>query len=145
MYQGLLHLHNLLRWIILILLLLSILQSFQKKHQLVKTSLWLMIATHITLLVGIYQWLNGELGLSLIEKNGMGQVMKDSVFRFWAIEHLTAMLIAIVLITIARGFAKEGRYRTTSWLYVISLLLIIVSIPWPFRADGLARPWFPGM
>ena len=145
MYQGLLHLHNLLRWIILILLLLSILQSFQKKHQLVKTSLWLMIATHITLLVGIYQWLNGELGLSLIEKNGMGQVMKDPVFRFWAIEHLTAMLIAIVLITISRGFAKEGRYRTTSWLYVISLLLIIVSIPWPFRADGLARPWFPGM
>lgn len=145
MYQGLLHLHNLLRWIILILLLLSILQSFQKKHQLVKTSLWLMIATHITFLVGIYQWLNGELGLSLIEKNGMGPVMKDPVFRFWAIEHITAMLIAIILITVARGFAKEGRYRTTSWIYVISLLLIIVSIPWPFRVDGLARPWFPGM
>jgi hypothetical protein len=145
MYQGLLHLHNLLRWIILILLLLTIWQSFRKDRKLQKTGLWLMITSHITLLLGIYQWLNGELGLSLIEKNGMGEVMKTSVYRFWAIEHITAMFIAIILITIARGSVKDLRFRTASWLYVTALVLILISIPWPFRVDGIARPWLPGM
>lgn len=145
MYQGLLHLHNSLRWIILILMVLVIFQSFRKDRQLVTTSLWLMITSHITLLLGIYQWLNGELGLSLIEKNGMGEVMKTSVYRFWAIEHITAMLIAIVLITVARGSVKDQRFKNASWMYLIAFFLIMVSIPWPFRIDGIARPWMPGM
>lgn len=145
MYQGLLHLHNLLRWIIVILLLLTILQAYRRQPQLLKTSLWLMIASHITLLLGIYQWLNGELGLALIEKNGMGEVMKTPAYRFWAVEHITAMLIAILLITIARGSVKNQRFRSATWLYLIAFILILVSIPWPFRLDGIGRPWFPGM
>jgi hypothetical protein len=144
MYNGLLHLHSLLRWVILIVAVLAIYQAFTKSAGLKKTSLWLLIAAHTTLLIGIYQWVAGNLGLKLIQASGMGEVMKNAAARFWAVEHFTGMLIGIVLITIARGKVKKDNYKAASWLYLIALLIILVTIPWPFRA-GIGRGWFPGM
>jgi hypothetical protein len=144
MYNGLLHLHNLLRWVILLLLLVAIFQSFSKAAGLRKTSLFLLISAHTQFLIGLYQWFVGGFGYNLIKSNGFGEVMKNSVQRFWAVEHITGMLIAIILITIARGKVKIGGYKAASWLYVVALILILASVPWPFR-EGIARPWFPGM
>jgi len=146
MYNGLLHLHNLLRWVILILLLVSIFQAFTKKEGLAKTSLFLMISAHITLLLGLFQYFTSEVaGFKMIERvGGMGQVMKDSFARFWVVEHISTMLIAIVLITVARRKAKALQYKPTLILLFIAFLLIMAGIPWPFR-EAIARPWFPGM
>lgn len=149
MYQGLLHLHNLLRWVLLILLVVALIQSFNAKKGntasgLLKTSLFLLIAAHTQFLIGLYEWLAGPMGLKLITANGMGVVMKNPTFRFFAIEHITGMLIAIVLITIARGKVKKTAYGAAKWLYLVALILILVSIPWPFR-EAIARPIFPGM
>lgn len=144
MENGLLHLHNFMRWIILFFLLLALLQSFSKKPALQKTSLWLLIAAHITLLIGLYQYFTGAFGYKLIQSNGFAAVMKDSVLRFWAVEHITGMLIAIILITIARGKAKRGGYSAVSWLYLFALIIILAVVPWPFR-EVIGRPWFPGV
>lgn len=144
MYNGLLHLHNLMRWIILVLLLLSLVYAFTKNEKIRKTSLFLLISAHITLILGLFQWLNGSLGLKQIQELGFGEVMKKAEYRFWAVEHLAGMLIGIILITIARGKAKVLNYKAASWLYLIALIIILASVPWPFRA-GIARPWFPGM
>ncbi|HET9055968.1 MAG TPA: hypothetical protein VFN30_03875 [Chitinophagaceae bacterium] len=147
MNTGLLHLHNILRWIILVLLLISLVQAFTKKEGLKKTSLFLMIAAHITLLIGLYQWyFSSTVGLKTLLDNmgNFGAIMKNGFARFWAVEHIAGMLIAIVLITIARGKAKKGIYSAASWLYLIALIAILVSIPWPFR-ESVGRPWFPGL
>ncbi len=142
MESGLLHLHNFLRWVILFFLLISILQAVGKKPGLKKTSLWLLIASHLTLVIGLYQYFTGAVGFKLIQMQGFGAVMKDSVLRFWAVEHIVGMLIAIALITVARGKVKKGAYPVA--LYIIALLIIIAVIPWPFR-EAIGRPWFPGM
>lgn len=144
MYNGLLHLHNVLRWVILLLLLITIFQAFIKSKGISKTSLWLMIAAHTTLILGFYQWYSGKLGLKLIQDAGFSAIMKDSVTRFWAVEHVAGMLIAIILITIARGKAKALNYKPACWLYIFALIIILVTVPWPFR-EGLGRPWFPGL
>jgi hypothetical protein len=144
MYNGLLHLHNLLRWIILILLLVTVFQAFTKNKGITKSSLFLLIASHITLLLGLYQWFTGNLGLKLIQSSGLGEVMKNSASRFWAVEHFAGMLIGIILITIARGKAKRQIFSAASWLYLVALIIILASVPWPFR-EGIGRPWFPGM
>ena len=125
-------------------MLIVIFQSMTKNAGLKKTSLWLMIAAHTTLILGFYQWYSGGQGLSLIKNLGFSEVMKDSAHRFFAVEHFAGMLIAIILITLARGKAKVLNYKAAVWLYIIALLIILVSIPWPFRA-GIGRPWFPGM
>lgn len=145
MYTGLLHLHNILRWVILILLLVALFQSFSKNGGLKKTSLWLLISAHITLLLGLFQYFNGANGFHIFENaGGFAEVMKNSVYRFWAVEHITAMIAAVILITIARGKAKKENYSAAKWLYLIALILILAAVPWPFR-EGIARPLFPGM
>lgn len=144
MYTGLVHLHNVLRWLVLILLILAVVQAARKNSQLKKTSLWLMLATHVTLLLGLFQWLNGPFGLSLIDEHGFAEVMANSAQRFWAVEHATAMILAVIIISVARGKAKYLNFTSSLWLYALSLVIILVSVPWPFRAEEIARPWFPG-
>lgn len=155
MYTGLLHLHNLLRWIILILLLIAILRHFaamQQKRMVnsadKRVDLFLMVSAHITLVVGLYQWFAGPWGYKAFQTAGMGEVMKNDTLRFWGVEHIAGMLIAIILITVGRGAVKRAKdwtaHKKAFWFFLIALILIIVSIPWPFR-EAIGRPWFPGM
>jgi len=100
------------------------------------------------LLIGIYQWMTGSLGLKSIQANGMGMVMKDSNLRFFAIEHLVGMLFSIVLIHIGYSYARRKlsdsvKHKRTLLFYSLALLIILIFIPWPFREFG--RPLFPGM
>ncbi len=156
-YTGSVHLHNGLRWLLLVLLVYGIFRHVmawqQKKyydiHDL-KRNTWLMSTAHFMLVLGMFQWVVGPWGLKNIQNlGGMGAAMKDSVARFWAVEHLTGMFIAIILITIGRGFGKKGisdqmKHKKTFTFFIIALLVIIAVMPWPFRA-GIGRPWFPGM
>jgi hypothetical protein len=154
MYQGLLHLHNLLRWIILILLVINIVRHFSASNQPFtatdkKLGLSLMIAAHTTLLLGLFQWFTGTWGLVNIQNIGMAAAMKDTVSRFWAVEHTIGMIIGIILITLGKSVAKKPfadalKHKRSAILYLLALVIILLSIPWPFRA-GIGRPWFPGM
>ncbi len=143
MNTGLLHLHNLLRWVVLIALVFAIARLILNKDAL-KASKVLLISAHTTLVLGLYQYIFGPIGLSLIKTMGMAAAMKDKVARFWAVEHITSMLLAIALITIGHiKYKKGGSAKTTLILYIIALLLIFGAIPWPFRGE-IARPLYPG-
>ena len=143
METGLLHLHNILRWVILLLLLITFFQALAKSKAIRGTSLWLMISAHIMFLIGIYQLIAGRFGITKGLPEGV-ELMKDSFYRFFWVEHPLGMLIAIILITIGRRKAKMLNYKAASWLYVIALIIILASIPWPFR-EVVGRPWFPDM
>lgn len=143
MDTGLLHLHNILRWVILLLLLITLFQAFGKNAGIRKTSLWLLISAHLMLLVGLYQVIAGRYGIIHGLPEG-AELMKDKFYRFFWVEHPLLMIAAIVLITMARGRAKALNYRSTGWLLVIALLLILAGVPWPFR-EIVGRHWFPGM
>jgi len=144
MNTGLLHLHNALRWVILIALVFAIVQLLLKKDAL-KTSKVLLISAHTTLLLGLYQYFFGPVGFFFIKNMGMAAAMKDKLTRFWAVEHILTMIIAIALITIGHvKYKKGGSPRNTLILYILALLLIFGAIPWPFRTE-IARPLFPGM
>ena len=146
MNTGLLHLHNLLRWVVLITLLLSIVKLISGRDAL-KTSKILLISAHTSLVLGLYQYFFGAVGYALIKNTvgGMKEVMKHAATRFWAVEHISSMIIAIVLITIGHiSLKKGGKPNLTATFYLIALLLILSAIPWPFRA-GIGRPWLPGL
>jgi len=144
-----------MRWVILILLLVAIFKAFTGMNTSKsynngdkKVSLYLMIAAHITLLIGLYQWIVGPWGLRNIQAIGFGEVMKNGIHRFWAVEHFTGMLIAIVLITIGRGVGKKNipdrsKHKKAFWFFIVALFIILLSVPWPYRAD-IGRPLLPG-
>lgn len=144
METGMLHLHSILRWIILLLLLVCLIQAISKSIAVRKTSLWLMISAHLMLIVGVYQWIAGRYGITKGLPEGI-ELMKDKFHRFFWIEHPLLMILAIILITVARGKAKNLNYKSVTWLLIIALLAILAAVPWPFREIvGDGRAWFPG-
>lgn len=143
MDTGLLHLHNILRWVILLLLLVTLIQAIAKSNGIRPTSLWLLIFSHLMLLIGLYQLIAGRYGTLKGLPQGV-ELMKDTFYRFYWIEHPLMMILAIIFITIARGKAKLLNYKATAWLLFIALILILAAVPWPFR-NIVGRPWFPGM
>jgi len=145
MDTGLLHLHSILRWIILLLLLVCLIQALSKNPGVKKASLWLLISAHLMFLVGLYQLIAGRYGITKGLPEGI-ELMKDKFFRFFWVEHPLMMIVAIILITVARGKAKALNYKATAWLLFIALILILAAVPWPFREIvGDGRTWFPGM
>jgi len=145
METGMLHLHNILRWIILLLLLVCLFQAISKSTAVRKTSLWLLISAHLMLVIGLYQLIAGRFGIMKGLPAGV-ELMKDKFYRFFWIEHPVLMILAIILITVARGKAKNLNYKSVTWLLIIALLAILVAVPWPFREIvGEGRTWFPGM
>ena len=144
MDKGLLDLHNILRWIILLLLLITIFQAFSKKQSIKRTSLWLLISAHTMFIIGLYQLFAGRYGITKVDLPAGESFMKNDFYRFYWLEHPLMMIIAIILITIARGKAKVLNYKATGWLLLIALLIILAAIPWPFR-QGVGGRWFPGM
>lgn len=152
MYTGLLHTHNLLRYVIIILLITALIKSFAgwfgKKEYTAsdnKISLFLLISAHIQLIIGLVLYF-----VSPITKNAMsdmGAAMKDTVLRFWATEHLSAMIIGIILITLGRIMGKKGKtdgakFRRQAIFFLLATVLIFSAIPWPWAEMGIARPWF---
>jgi len=145
MFSVLLQLHNILRWVILVLLMISIIQSFigwNKRRELREgdAKLWLftMISVHTTLLIGLILLLFGRYG---ILSSGLPEgvnLMKDKFYRFFWVEHPVGMLIATALITMGRGVVKKQitdplKYKRAFWLFVLALVIILATIPWPFR------------
>ncbi len=154
MQTGLLHLHNFLRWVILILLLLSIVKAWtgwQQKKVFVpgdkKIWLFTMIAAHTTLLLGLYQVALGRFGIFTTTLPEGTSVMKDKFYRFFWVEHPTGMIIAIILITLGHGMAKkavadEVKYKKAFYYFLIALIVILATVPWPFR-EIVGRPLVP--
>ena len=153
MFSGLLGLHSLLRWVMIIFLVINIIrvnveagEEFDAADK--KWSLRLLITTHINLVVGLLQYFFGDNGLQRIIKENytMKDVMKSSGLRFWIVEHPTTMILAVVLITVSHLTSKKlgtpvRKHRTMSILYILALLIIIAGVPWPFRDLEIARPW----
>ena len=140
----LVHAHSGLRWLVLGLLLYAIFNaigknksSYEKKDKMV--NLFAMISLHIQLLLGlILYFISPKVSFA----SGW---MKDAALRFYGMEHLIGMLIAIVIVTIGRKIAEKQELpaqknkKIAIW-YTLGLVLIIASIPWPFR--GLGGQWF---
>ncbi|HEY6977605.1 MAG TPA: hypothetical protein VH396_15010 [Chitinophagaceae bacterium] len=153
LHNILLHLHSAGRWLVLLLLVIAIFNSlvaggrpFIKSDN--RTGLWLTSVADLMFLIGLALWYFGPYGYEQIQNAGsMGAVMKDSTARFFAVEHITAMLIAVILIHIGKAQAKKpisdrAKHRRTVLYYLIALIIILVSIPWPFMQNGAGRGWY---
>lgn len=151
METGMLHLHNLLRWVILILLLASVIKSFsawRNKKTFTKGDgkLWLftMVCAHITLLVGIYLLIWGPMGISNTPIPEGQSILDIPTYRFQWLFHPIAMIIAIAFITLGRGMSKkaipdEAKFRKAFTYFLLALILILVAIPW----DAALIPGMP--
>lgn len=140
------HAHSGLRWLVLIFLFLAIVNAIGKMNgsktfttKDKKLGLFALIFTHTQFLLGIILYfLSPKVVFS-------GIAIKDSVLRFYLVEHLSLMTLAVVLITI--GYSKSKKASTDSkklklifGFFLVGLILILAGIPWPFQNYGTG--WF---
>jgi len=143
MYEALKSAHSGLRWVVIAFIIWAIYNAFMakgfnKREKLV--NLFSVVSVHTQLILGFILYVKSP------KVQFFDGWMKDSLYRFYGMEHLLGMFIAVVLITI--GYSKSKRANTAAEkfkpikiFYLIGLIIILASIPWPFRAN-LGGAWF---
>lgn len=134
LYNIFLHSHSYLRYFILIMLVVVIVKSLagwlgKKPFTNLddKLSLYLLIFTHLQLVAGLVLYF-----ISPFVQFG-SETMKNKDIRYWTVEHGVAMLIVIVLITMARVTAKrmvhpQAKFRRLVIFNTLALLIILVVV-----------------
>jgi hypothetical protein len=75
----------------------------------------------------------------------MAFAMRNGPLRFWAVEHLTGMIVAVALAHVGRALARKStdpatKPRRALLFTSLSLVVMVLSIPWPGLPNG--RPLF---
>lgn len=154
LYNILKHSHSGLRWLLIFSFVIAfyflIRAAFGKKNTGAAriSSLVTLILSHIQLIIGLALYFMSPYLKAILNVPGevfMSTLMKTTTLRFFLVEHMLLMIIAIVLVTIGYSKAKKDTHvyagaRKMFFYYLIAFILMMVSIPWPFR--GLGTGWF---
>jgi hypothetical protein len=150
MFELMLLLHSWLRWPALIAGVIATIAAFTSRPTGLEQppadrwGLIFMILLDLQLLLGLLLYGVFSPTTAAIFDD-FGGAMRDPVARFWAVEHITLMLVAVVVAHVGRVMVRKaptpGARRTRMLVaYAVATLAIIIAIPWPgFRAG---RPLF---
>jgi hypothetical protein len=142
MYTILLYLHSWLRWAVLLFALIVIAKSFsgwfgRKDYTSSdnKLATFYIASVHSQFLIGLLLYIF----FSPITKAAFadfGAAMKNSGLRFFAVEHITGMVIAVVLAQVGRSLSKKAKdavtkHKKLAIFATISLVIMLATIPWP--------------
>ena len=138
-----------MRWVVLALIIVTIFKAWSAKRNgsgfsaaQAKLGLFSMISLHVQLLLGLaLYFMKGW--ASMLGSHG---VMSSTVMRFFAVVHLAGMLVAILFGTLGHSLAKRARTdelknQRQLRYFLIALIIIIASIPWPIRPGFEAYGW----
>ncbi len=139
--EALKHAHSGLRWLFLLIIIFAIVNAIRKwksgekfgaKDKLI--SVLALAFTHTQAIIGFILYFGEE------KYKGFSE-MGDRILRFYAVEHLLGMLVAVILITIGHSKAKKAeddkaKFKKIFVWFSIALLIVLISIPWPFTIAG---------
>jgi hypothetical protein len=150
MYTLVLDLHSWLRWLALVagiaatVAAMSAPDSGRPHHRADTWGMVFMMLLDVQLLLGLVLYLV----LSPFTRealNDFGAAMKNAGLRFFAVEHVTLMLGAVLVAHLGRVLARKARTPEAKrgrllLSFGLATLLMIIGIPWPGLAAG--RPLF---
>lgn len=135
--KGLIAAHSGLRYIVLALLVIAIInaivnlkkENYLKKDKMI--NLFTMIFIHIQLLLGLVLYFIGP------RVNFSSWIQGVENTHFFAVEHALMMILAVILITLGRKKAEKqpiasSKHKMILRYYGLGLVLIFIAIPWPF-------------
>lgn len=151
MYQILLPLHSLFRWLVLIFLIFAIYRAYRGKIKKLHFSKFDDTIRIVTVKIVQLQFC---IGLALYFLSPIVKYFlynfREAVhlreIRFFGMEHITMMIIAVAVITIGSDKVSKTaddhqKYKIMGKWFGIGLLLIVTSIPWSF-SPLTSRPGF---
>lgn len=148
MYQILLYLHSYLRYFVLGAGLVAVYRAyvgwtgrrpFSKGDNAFGASFVGFMLLQLIVGLGLYFGLS-PYGLKAMKVAG---AMKDPAVRFFGMEHVAVMVLAIVIAQVGRTLSKKAlsdtaKHKKAFIYYGIALLLVLLMIPW-----GLWNPYRP--
>ena len=143
LYAILLPIHNILRWLVLLAGLFAIIRGltgmqFKRPWESMdaKAGLWYTILLDTQVLAGLilYFFLSPATRLLL---QGTPGALSNPPTLFFGIEHVVVMVIALALAHVGRALSRKAterraKHRTAVIFYSLSLVAILLGIPWPF-------------
>lgn len=151
MYEIVLLLHSWARWLVIIAAILAVARAWigwlgKKDWTTVdrRAGLLFSVALDIQMLLGLVLYIFLSPTTSTAFQN-MGAAMRDPVLRYWSVEHIIGMIVALILAHIGQVLAKRAatptaKHRRAAIFFTIATLVILASIPWPSMPQG--RPLF---
>ncbi len=150
MYEFTLMIHSWLRWAALAAAVMAIASAFGMRPgfggdaRADRWGLFFMIVLDLQLLLGLLLYVALSPATAAIFDN-FGAAMQDPVARFWAVEHGTMMVGAVVFAHLGRILARKARTPASKRIrllvcFTIATVAMIAAIPWPGMTAG--RPLF---
>ena len=150
MYSAVLLIHSWVRWAAVVAGLAATVLAFTSRSEApgpTRVDRWgliYLITLDIQLLLGLLLYFALSPNTAAIFTN-FGAVMRDPGARFWAVEHITLMLVAAVLVHVGRMLARKaatpGAKRTRLLVcFTLATIAMLIAIPWPGMRAG--RPLF---
>ena len=140
-YATVLTIHSWLRWLVILLGLIAFVRAATGAAASKpwtpaddRAGFWFSIALDVQFLLGfiLYVFLSPFTHAAFAD---LGAAMKNPGLRFFAVEHMVGMLIAIALVHVGRARARKTdslrRHRVTAIFFALALVVILASIPWP--------------
>ena len=149
MYEFFLAMHNIMRWVALILAIVATVTAFlgwfgkrQWSERDRKIGSFFGMAMDIQLLLGlILYFVYSPITRAALQDFGAAMGVKD--LRFFGMEHVFYMVLAVVFthlgsILARRAPESKAKFQRAAIFFGLSLLLLLLGIPW-------GRPLFPGL
>ena len=144
-YAVLLTTHSILRWLVIAAGLAAAVRAWRRASSSdVATSL--SIEARVFTVLFDLQVLIGLLLYFLLSPTTtaalprFGSAMSNAVVRFWIIEHPFGMIVGLALAHIGRVKWRRARIpgarRRAAIYFSLAVLVVIVSVPWPFLPYG---------
>ena len=150
MYTFFVASHNIVRWVVVILGIVAVVRSFWGwfgKKEWTNTErrigIFFTSSIDVQLLLGVVLYfVYSNWALKAILDKGTAFVMGESEYRFFALEHVFYMILAVVFAHLGSALPKKvddapSKYKRAAIWFGLALLLIFVGIPW-------GRPLLPG-
>lgn len=147
MYTALLFLHSWLRWLVILAGVAALGSAVAgvstRRAWLPADNLRLGLFAHsldLQMLIGLVLYIF----LSPVTRSGFENIsltMRDPILRFFVVEHLTGMVVAIALAHVGRARVRKAvdaaaRHRAVLIFIGLSMVALLLSIPWPGMPGG---------
>lgn len=144
LYLTILTLHSWVRWAVVLAGLAAFLRSVGAGRRPWtptddRAGFWFTMLLDVQMLIGLllYVWLSPSTHEAFRD---VGAAMKSSGLRFWAVEHIFGMLVALALAHVGRARIRKAdlgrRHRLAAIFFGLALVAILASIPWPGTPNG---------
>ncbi len=149
LYSILLPVHSFVRWLLVIAVVVAVARAFmgwfgKKAFTALDNKIGLAFTSllDLQLLIGLILYVISPILQTAFQN--FGGAMSNTQMRFFAVEHILMMVIAVVLAHVGRALSKKAstdvlKHRQAAIWFGLALLVMLLAIPWPF--SPVSRPW----